>query len=320
MPAHQLTRAEPIATAVLEVLAGTDPTAVAANCGIDALALADAVDAFTTAGLSVLHHPTTTEWCQIGVRFPAGRTGAEESAAAIAAAFDKLSSDGAHPGWWFLRKPPGWRVRARHADDEAVRRALDELKAHGVIAGWARGLYEPETVAFGGTAAMTTVHQLFCADTSGVLHHSRTTQHHVGPREISILLLGALTRSAGLDPFETGDVFAKVAALRPPVPSEEGHRLDRLAEQMQALSRVPMTSSSPLLATDGPLPSARPWVEAFETAGARLAGLATDGQLHRGLRSILAQIVIFHWNRMGLPTHAQSVLAAAAVQALLPGD
>jgi hypothetical protein len=39
------------------------------------------------------------------------------------------------------------------------------------------------------------------------------------------------------------------------------------------------------------------------------------GQLTRGLRTVIALHVIFHWNRIGLPASAQATLAQAATEA-----
>ncbi|MGH3838124.1 MAG: methyltransferase, FxLD system, partial [Pseudonocardiaceae bacterium] len=54
------------------------------------------------------------------------------------------------------------------------------------------------------------------------------------------------------------------------------------------------------------------WVDAFEHAGQRLADLAAQGTLTRGLRGVLAQHLLFLFNRHGIGAHDQYVLAAAA--------
>ena len=64
------------------------------------------------------------------------------------------------------------------------------------------------------------------------------------------------------------------------------------------------------------------WHTAFQHAGTTLSHLRETGRLTRGLRTVLALHVIFHWNRLGLPTSSQSVLARAAVEAIMnpPGS
>lgn len=73
-------------------------------------------------------------------------------------------------------------------------------------------IYEPESWAFGGTDGMAIAHDVFCADSPAALAGTGTP----GGRERAILLISAMTRAVGLDPFETGDVWARLAALRPP--------------------------------------------------------------------------------------------------------
>ena len=57
---------------------------------------------------------------------------------------------------------------------------------------------------------------------------------------------------------------------------------------------------------------------AFIRAGKLLGEAAATNRLDRGLRATLAQIVIFHWNRLGLSASAQGILAHAAKAATLP--
>ena len=52
----------------------------------------------------------------------------------------------------------------------------------------------------------------------------------------------------------------------------------------------------------------------------RLGAAASAGTLGRGLRAVLAQTVIFHWNRLGLSAITQAVLTHAAASACLPED
>ena len=89
---------------------------------------------------------------------------------------------------------------------EQLAEVLDDLTAAGVIARWWPTVYEPEIVAFGGPAGMRTVHDLFCADTQGVLTWLRQKPPGLGRRELSVLLFSGLLRGAGLDGFECGDV------------------------------------------------------------------------------------------------------------------
>ncbi len=65
------------------------------------------------------------------------------------------------------------------------------------------------------------------------------------------------------------------------------------------------------------LASVASWAEAFRQAGQILGAVAREGTLQRGLREIISYLVIFHWNRLGLPVRTQSILAGAARAAIL---
>jgi protein-L-isoaspartate(D-aspartate) O-methyltransferase len=109
--------------------------------------------------------------------------------------------------------------------------------------------------------------------------------------------------SAGLDPFEAGDVWAKLSALRPPVTPPTGSARDRAVTAMRRLMNADAVRR----------PDAEPgWaqrVAAFEHAGRQLRKLATDGRLIRGLRAVLAHHAIFAFNRTGVPANEQAATA-----------
>ena len=182
---------------------------------------------------------------------------------------------------------------------------------------WWPTVYEPETAAFGGPAGMHAAHDLFCADSRGALDYARRPAPGLGRRELSILLISALLRAAGLDWFEHGDVFDRVAQLRPTPPAADTGRVDALANSVRTLLAVP-TSRSALFAAGGPIAYTAPWLAAFKAAGHQLGTAAADGRLNRGVRAVLAHVLIFHWNRLGLSATTQGILARAAVDATLP--
>ena len=243
--------------------------------------------------------PGPQEWWHAFVSFPGGAGVTPQAAAALAAAL-------AGQRYHFTRKEDGLRLRAR----EDTGGVLGRLAADGLIAGWHERIYEPETWAFGGTEGMAIAHGLFCADSPAALAATGAP----GGKERAILLISAMTRAAALDPFETGDVWAKLAALRPPTgpPPPERH-----AGAVAAMRRL-------LTADAAQRPGAEPrWadrVAAFEDAGRQLAFLAADGLLTRGLRSILAHHLIFAFNRAGIPSRVQAAAAWLAVQAAFGDD
>jgi len=256
--------------------------------------------------------PPDTDWHQYMIEFT-DRTSATHTAAIhLAPALNETQDTGLLHTWWYLRKAPAWRLRYQPEDHgtTVVDDLLTKLTADGHIAGWTRGIYEPETVAFGGPAAMRIAHDLFHHDSRHLL--ARTVQHSpapaLGQRETTVLLFSALLRAAGQDRYEQGDVWAKVADLRPTAHAVVTEQSDKLAQAIQRLMTVNPGS------VPGLLPE--PWVAAFEAAGHALAALARSGGLERGVRAVLAHHFIFHANRAGLSATDQARLASLAVDTI----
>lgn len=317
MPTDRLTAGPYRMAALVEaVLAGTPAKTTADEAGISLADLDAAVQTYRAAGLTALQHHHDSAWFHAHIRPNDWTTAETVFRTRIAARLDRL--DHGQARWWFLRKHPYWRIRIHTTDHDPARALLDELTATGVIAAWRPGVYEPETGAFGGDPAMTIAHELFCADSRGVLDYATADPPPMGRRELSLLLIRGLQHHAGLDWFEAADVFDQVARMRPEPPAADANRMDGLATQMRPLLALPADARTALFAPDGPLSDANGWLAAFIKAGRQLAHAADDGRLHRGIRAILAQIVIFHWNRLDLPAHTQGILARAATTAILP--
>jgi thiopeptide-type bacteriocin biosynthesis protein len=312
MPADRLTlTAGQLAERVEAVLAGT----AVEHSAVDDIDLTDAVETYRAAGRAALHRRHERAWFQARIAWPDWADAEPVFAAHVAARLDDLDNAAA---WWFLRKYPHWRLRVRTSDHRAVEALLDDLVALGTITGWQPGIYEPETAAFGGGVAMTTVNDLFCADSRGVLTYARQHSPALGRRELSLLLIRAMLQHGGLDWFETGDVFDRVAQMRPAPADHDTPGLDALAGKMRPVLAIDITTDMPLFAPGGPLACATPWLAAFIRAGKLLGEAAAANRLDRGLRATIAQIVIFHWNRLGLSAQAQGILAHAAKVATLP--
>lgn len=320
MSADYVTTTSPheLAAGVLAVLAGADLKTTAANNGLDPVGLDEAVHVYQAAGFAALELHAEHDWYQVRVEFPDWSTAEAVGAAQLGPRLDHLQAAGAVGGWWFLRKHPCWRLRLHGADTAAVDHVLDELTAAGAIARWWPTVYEPETAAFGGPAGMDAAHDLFCADTRGVLDYLRHDAPGLGRRELSILLLSGLLRAAGLDVFECGDVFDRVARLRPAPAEADTARIEQLAANVRVLLSIPDLPTSELFASGGPVEHAASWLAAFQNAGRSLGDASARGLLDRGVRAILTHVLIFHWNRFGLSAASQGILARAATAALLP--
>lgn len=256
--------------------------------------------------------PPDTDWHQYMIEFADHTSVTYTAARYLASTLNNAQDAGLQHTWWYIRKTPAWRLRYQPDDQETrvVENLLATLSTEGTIAGWTRGIYEPETVAFGGPAAMRIAHDLFHHDSRHLL--ARTAQHSraptLGQRETTVLLFSALLRAADLDRYEQGDVWAKVLDLRPGAHVLATEQSAKLAQAIRRLMTVNPRSVPDLLP--------EPWVAAFKAAGHALAHLARCGQLERGLRAVLAHHFIFHANRAGLPVADQATLATLAVDTI----
>ncbi|MCZ0981835.1 methyltransferase, FxLD system [Streptomyces diastatochromogenes] len=227
-----------------------------------------------------------------------------------------LTAPGAFPRWSFIRKSPSWRLRFEPSDTSRLDTALSGLVEEGLVQAWFPGIYEPETTAFGGPAAMDVAHDLFHHDSLHFLRHAgrpnSTPAPGLGRRELAVLLPSVTMRAAGLDLFEQGDVWAKVTELRPPAVRPPA-RLHKAVLRLMTVDVSP--NSAPV--RDGRLAHLSDWIATLDAAGRTLADLNSRGRLTRGLRAILAHHTIFHWNRLGLDVETQSTLSTLAREAVM---
>lgn len=263
---------------------------------------------------------TMLEWPQYGITCTHRHT-VDQVAELLNLEMATLVADGAVTCWWFIRKPPGLRLRYQPADQWARRRLerlLDALIAQQQISGWTPGIYEPEIHAFGGLEGMDVSHILFQHDSRNLLDYlTRARQRgtpELGRRELAMLLISTLLRSAGLDWFEQGDVWARVAAER--AYTADVACSERIKRAVHRLMTTDVGSASSLV-SGGPLASLDDWITGFGRAGQQLAELNRRGVLERGLRAVLAHHVIFHWNRLGLSVTDQRTLSTLAKQVVM---
>ncbi|MGH3866190.1 MAG: thiopeptide-type bacteriocin biosynthesis protein [Pseudonocardiaceae bacterium] len=322
MPADQLnlSTAKETAEGVLEVLAGSPRDRVAARLGMQTADLADAVETYQQAGSAALEAQVAArDWYPVRVQFPEWATAEKSAVTGLGPHLQRLQDVGVIAAWWFIRKAPCWRLRMKPGHDVAlaelkasVNAVLDRLVTAGLISRWWQNLYEPETVAFGGQFGMDIAHDLFHSDSSNILSYLRQPAPVIGRRELSVLLCNTLFRAAGQEWFECGDIWHRVAQLRPIPTDTPNDRLTELGASLHKLLAYDARPAGPLFTTDGPLVFAASWAAAFNHAGYAIGTAASKGALERGTRDILAHHVIFHWNRIGLPHKTQSVLAHAA--------
>ncbi|WP_149829318.1 methyltransferase, FxLD system [Streptomyces tailanensis] len=252
-------------------------------------------------------------WQQHNITFIDRESARRAIAERIGPALLTAEAEGQLTGWWFMNKQP-WPLR--YVGDEpspVIESLLSDLLGDGVAVSCQPYIYEPEVEAFGGPEAMGAAHELFHSDCRHLLTYQPTPEH-LGRRETTVLLASAMMRSAGLDWFEQGDVWAKVAALRP---ATSQIQRERAAELVPAMRKLMATDGHDLCRPDGPLHKHDEWVTAFERAGTTLADLACRGALSRGLRAVIAHHVIFHANRAGLLRDDQSALSHIAREVVM---
>lgn len=250
---------------------------------------------------------TAPEWRQTTIAFPDPHTAEQTARTHLAPILTEAEARHLITTWFYVRKD-NWRLRYLPATDRAgqyLSSQLGRLRHDGRISAAVPGIYEPETHAFGGPTAMDTAHRLWHHDSRHLL--TPGTDHTPGrQRELSIMLSATMMRAAGLDWYEQGDVWARVADHRdPPQPA----RVDALGNAVRRLLKVDPAS---LTRQEAPLAGYHTLFEAYTSAGDTLRHLNQTGQLHRGLRATLAHHVIFTWNRRGIPGPHQAALATAA--------
>ncbi|WP_283137523.1 methyltransferase, FxLD system [Rhizohabitans arisaemae] len=262
------------------------------------------------------HMDPPTRWRQVSLSCGSADT-AERVAIAMTDRLIAAEVAGLISAWWFLRKGEAGeilrvRILPAQGKDKQAGTLLEEVATSPQVRHRAVQVYEPETRAFGGDEAMNVVHELFHADSFHLLKHFSHAAEGGQPylrRELGLILAAQLLRGARQGWYEQGDVWARVAghrlstpAARPPAPGSLA------ANQVQAL----ITASSP--AAHSPLAAAPNWSRAFTDTGTALAHLFEQGLLTRGLRAVLAHIILFAWNRAGIPPGEQGLLSATAAR------
>jgi protein-L-isoaspartate(D-aspartate) O-methyltransferase len=261
-------------------------------------------------------------WHQYNITFTSRGDGERAAARHLLPALTAAQSSGSLDQWWYIRKRPAWRLRYLAPPGTGIGVLLDHLTSQRELTGWTRGIYEPETTAFGGPDALPAAHLLFHHDSRHILARAAAPPAipALGKRETAIVLCTAMLRGADLDWYEQADVWDKVARLRAGAGALPAGQATQLRPAMHRLLTISIRSLD-----GGPSPAhpgASDWIGAFEQAGQALADLARTGALRRGVRAVLAHHVIFHANRAGLPVRDQSILAtlaAATMFSTFPG-
>ncbi|WP_030331063.1 thiopeptide-type bacteriocin biosynthesis protein [Micromonospora parva] len=246
-----------------------------------------------------------TSWKQVNIAFlsPDPRERERQAVEHLTRVLPVAEAEGLITLWWFIRKGP-WRIRylpATSMSDPAHLPLTDSVT-------WTTDIYEPEIHAFGGSASMNAAHALFHRDSRHLLDY--LSDNADDRREHALILCTALMRAAGLDIYEQGDVWAKIADQRGALASPGRTQGLRTAVDLTADVRRLLLGSPRI----GGVTSA--WLSAFEDAGKALRTLRELGKLTQGIRGIIAMHIIFHMNRIGIRANTQATLARAAREAI----
>ncbi|MEV6527107.1 methyltransferase, FxLD system [Longispora sp. NPDC051575] len=249
-------------------------------------------------------------WRQINLTFT-DREAAERYAAHLGPVLAAGQDSGVAALSWFIRKGRTWRLRLLPGEYlGAFYALLARVADHDLVRAVAEPVYAPETDAFGGAESMTIAHTLFAADTRHILAHVAAGGDQ--RRELGVRLATRLMQAAGLDFYEQGDVWARVAAHR----QTEGQS-PASAKLTAAVYRMIIAMGE---AAGSPLERTPDWPEAHERAGRALGFLNEHGVLTRDLRAVLTHHVLFTFNRLGISAVDARLLAAAAATAVFHAD
>jgi len=219
---------------------------------------------------------------------------------------------------WFIRKPPGLRLRLGGGGFGAGARAdlrslLDHERERRRIEGWHQGRYEPELHRLGGATMLPTVHALFSADTDVWLAWCALRDrggNKLSAQWMSLASYGDLVLQGTEATEEAWDVWAELhrvyAGTPPQAPSPDlgSNRLGSAGLQSLA------SPQEAQLIGDAVATNAR-----FVTV---MRQHAEGGGLVGGPRSLLATLACFYWNRWGVASEACATLCAAMSQDLHP--
>lgn len=255
---------------------------------------------------------TNPQWRQLVIEFTAAHQAESVAVRDLGPVLLAAEEQDELRAWFFIRKGHHWRLRYQlaataPARSPTVHAGLEALITAGSIKRIVENEYEPEVNAFGGTDAITTAHRLWHADCRTLLAGSPATARLGGEHttELSILLISAMLRAAGLDWYEQGDVWDRVGAHRNrPAPTTRSSE--------KAVHRLMTVNADTLARVGGPLAQHHEILRQYQEAGSELGDLYWAGRLTRGLRAVLAHHVVFAWNHRGLPSERQALLATTA--------
>lgn len=233
-------------------------------------------------------------------------------------------------GFFFMRKPPGVRLRfaftgraARAERERAV--ILADLVRRRSIRRVTRVVYEPEERLFGGPAAMELAHAHFSADTRAFLAHDRLEAAAEVEVEAEVEAEADAPRSVRASApvlcfAAIGDLIAETIEDR----TEVWDTWSNLALLVPPLAEAPVPRAPPSLAALGERVGReeRRVLELLgrgaETYARGLRAAWSTGQVDQGLRKVVPFVAWFQLGRWGIAPELQARIVRGAAAALDP--
>jgi len=221
-------------------------------------------------------------------------------------------------GFFFMRKPPGLRLRFEVAEPvetvlSQLRPGLHALRSAGRVIRFFPSIYEPETHLFGGALAMRLVHRYFDVDSMGWVTFDRLERSGklrvLSDTALSVAVLNDLFLRAGLDGSELWDAWQNLVKLTRVGGITEDHDTHPALVLLQALLLTVAPEEAQILTR---------YARANATLSRGLLRLWERGRLNAGLRAILAFVALFHLNRYGYGPARGRALAATMAAAWDP--
>ena len=202
--------------------------------------------------------------------------------------------------FWFVRKPPGLRLRFQASSRAAAFQSelstwLLDAEQRNDIRGFRFTVYEPETHRFGGVVGMDLAHTLFDAAATLPLQFHANGAAPLRGLEVSIATTTNLLGRCLDDTAEAWDVWCRLYDAIPTLKvgaKSETELCNACFTGVQALAEALGESWAPLLDNVS---------AAHDHVGRGLCALSRAGALRVGLRGWLVAATIFDWNRFGLP-------------------
>ena len=237
--------------------------------------------------------------------------------AALHDALDQWRAEHRYEACFFVRKPPGLRLRFTGRDlgarlEPVLLQWLTEAETRNDVRGFRFAVYEPEEARFGGPVGMAIAHGAFDRDSRDAMRYESLSDERRGALnriDLSVAICSRLFLHSLGDRAEIWDVWQRLLRVinrnAPAADATAAHELDpgpsRPAPDLADLS-----------------PELRALVEERFADDVRVAAeivAARDaGRLTVGLRSWLTAVTIFHWNRLFLSPSLNELASVVADQ------